>query len=93
MSLKFLFSCSIAKVRMKSLDPLRAKKTFIRKTEYGSDYTVSDNYRKVSTFSDARKLCSKLPKLQTKKPNRRTFCPRDANGIANSADPDQTAPV
>ena len=48
-------------------------------------------YRKVPKFSDARKNCSKLPKIQTKKPNHRIFCPKDENGIANSEDPGQTA--
>ena len=48
-------------------------------------------YRKVPKFSDVRKLCCKLPKIQTNK--HRIFCPKDANGIANSEDPDQTAPL
>ena len=49
-------------------------------------------YRKVPKFSDARKLCCNLPKIQTKCPNLRVFSQEDANGIANSEDPDQTAP-
>ena len=49
-------------------------------------------YRQVPKFSDARKLCCNLPKMQTKSPNLRVFCQKDANGIANSEDPDQTAP-
>ena len=54
--------------------------------------TCRKNYRKVPKFSDARKLCCNLSKIQTKKPNLRVFCQKDANGIANSEDPDQTAP-
>ena len=38
-------------------------------------------------------LCCNLPKFQTKRPNLGVFCQNDANGIANSEDPDQTAPV
>ena len=49
-------------------------------------------YRKVPKFLDARKLCCNVPKIQTKKPNLRIFLQKDANGIANSVDPDQTAP-
>ena len=30
--------------------------------------------------------------FQTKRPNHRVFRQKDANGIANSEDPDQTAP-
>ena len=48
-------------------------------------------YRKVPKFSDARKLSCNLPKILTKRPNLRVFHQKDANGIANSEDPDQTA--
>ena len=51
------------------------------------------SYRKVPKFWDARKLGCYLPKIQTKQPNLRVFCQKDANGIANSEDPDQTAPL
>ena len=44
---------------------------------------------KVLKFLDTRKLCCNLPK----KPNLRVFRQKDANGIANSVDPDQTAPL
>ena len=54
---------------------------------------AGQKYRKVPKFVDARKLCCKLPKIQTKRPNYRKFCPKDAHGIANSEDPDQTAPL
>ena len=49
-------------------------------------------YRKVPKFSDARKLCCNQPKIQTERPNLRVFPQKDANGTANSEDPDQTAP-
>ena len=50
-------------------------------------------YRKVPKFSDARKLCCKLPKVQEKRPKLWVFRQKDANSIANSEDPDQTAPL
>ena len=50
-------------------------------------------YRKVPKFSDTRNLCCNLTKIQTKRPNLRVFCQKDPNGIANSEDPDQTAPL
>ena len=40
-----------------------------------------------------RKLCCKRPKIQEKRPNLWEFRQKDANGIANSGDPDQTAPT
>ena len=48
------------------------------------------SYRKVPKFSDTRNFCCNLPKVQTKKQNLRVFHQKDANGIANSEDPDQT---
>ena len=51
------------------------------------------DYRKVPKFLDTRKLCCNLPKIQTERQNLKNFCQNDANGIANSEDPDQTAPL
>ena len=50
-------------------------------------------YRIVPKFLDARKLCCNLSKIQTKRPNLRVFCQKDTIGIANSENPDQTAPL
>ena len=49
--------------------------------------------QKVPKFSDARKLCCNLPKIQEKRPTLGVFHQKDADGIANSEDPDQTAPL
>ena len=49
-------------------------------------------YRKVPKFLEARNWCNS-PKIQTKRPNLKVFCQKHANGIANSEDPDQTAPL
>ena len=50
-------------------------------------------YRKVPKFSNAKKTCCNLPKIEEKRPNLRVFHQIYANGIANSEDPDQTAPL
>ena len=47
--------------------------------------------RKVAKFSDARKPCCNLPKIQTKRPKLLVLYQNDANDTANSEDPDQTA--
>ena len=60
---------------------------------YTTEHVFRLQYRKVPKFSDARKLCCNLPKIQTKRPNHRVFPQKDANGTANSEDPDQTAPL
>ena len=39
------------------------------------------------------KILLQSPKIQTKRPNLKVFCLKHANGIANSEDPDQTAPL
>ena len=49
-------------------------------------------YHKVRKFWDTRKLCCNVPKIITKGRDLRVFRQKDANGIANSADPDQPAP-
>ena len=49
-------------------------------------------YSKVPKFLDTRKLCCNHPKIQTKKFFHRKICPKGADGVANSVDPDQTAP-
>ena len=54
-------------------------------------YAVESVYRKVPKFSDAYFFFCNLPKIQIKRPSLRIFCQKDANGIANSEDPDQTA--
>ena len=59
----------------------------------GNNFKIKLGYRKVPKFSDARKLCCNLPKIQTKSPNLRVFSQEDAIEIANSEDPDQTAPL
>ena len=53
----------------------------------------SQRYCKVPKFSDVRKLCCNPPKIQKERPNLRVFLQKDANEIANSEDPDQTAPL
>ena len=51
------------------------------------------SYREVPKFSDARELCCNLPKIQSERPKLRVIYKNDANGKANSEDPDQTAPL
>ena len=51
------------------------------------------NYRKVPKFLDADYLYCKHSKIQTKRFYHGVIPLNDANGIANSEDPDQTAPL
>ena len=59
----------------------------------GSNIMRKAEYRKVPKFSDDRKLCCNVLKIQTKGANLRVFRQKDAKGIANSEGPDQTAPL
>ena len=52
-------------------------------------YPVYFKYHKVPKFSDARKHS----KIQIKWLSQRVFCPKYADGLANSEDTDQTAPL
>ena len=61
---------------------------FIGETGGFKETTISEVYRKVPKFSDTRKLCCNLPKIQGKRPNLYVFLRKEANGIANSEDPD-----
>ena len=63
----------------------------VRRTS--DERTPEDAYRKVPKFLDTRKLFCNLPKIQTKRQNLLIFRLKDPNGIANSEDPDQTAPL
>ena len=65
----------------------RCFKAFLETCESGQEY------HKVPKFSDARKLCCNLPKIQKKEANLRVFHQKYLNGIANSEGPDQTAPL
>ena len=56
-------------------------------------HLLNGYYRKDTKFWDARNHCCNLPEIQTKRPNLTVFCQNDANGIANSEGPDQTAPL
>ena len=51
------------------------------------------DYRKVPKFLDARKLCCNHPKTGKKTFYHRVKHPKDADSIANSEDPNQTAPL
>ena len=50
-------------------------------------------YRKTPKHSDTPKICCNHPKIWTRWLYRRVMHPNDAAGIANSVDPDQTAPL
>ena len=55
--------------------------------------TSFSGYRKVPKFSDTGKPCRNQPKHQTKISNLRVVRQKDADGKANSEDPDQNAPL
>ena len=50
-------------------------------------------YRNDPKFSDTQKIFCYHSKILTMWLCRRVMCPNDADGMANSVDPDQTAPL
>ena len=69
------------------LAPNQAKKEQVQSIAKICDFTIH-----TVKFWDTRYCCNQ-PKIQTKTPNLRVFCQNGSNGIANSEDPDQTAPL
>ena len=49
-------------------------------------------YRKFPKYSDTKNICCNHSKIWTMWLNHRVMGPNDADGMANSVDPDQTAP-
>ena len=50
-------------------------------------------YRKFPKYSDIQKICCNHSKIWTMWLNHKVMSPNDADGTANSVDPDQTAPL
>ena len=50
------------------------------------------HYRKSSQYLDSKNVCHNYRKTQTKRFFHREICSKGADGMANSVDPDQTAP-
>ena len=50
-------------------------------------------YRKNPKFSDARKFCCNVSKVQILRSFHRKYFVQSADGMTNSVDPDQTAPL
>ena len=50
-------------------------------------------YRKVPKFSDSRKVCCNLSKVQIERQFGRKNCVQSADAMTNSVDPLQTAPL
>ena len=54
---------------------------------------LAGEFRKSPKFSDAQNVWCIHPKIQTKRFYHRVMHPKDSDSIANSEDPDQTAPL
>ena len=54
--------------------------------------SILKHYRKVPKFSAAKKFAEIYLKFKQRDKTSGYFIKKDANGIANSEDPDQTAP-
>ena len=59
----------------------------------GLNYPVASMYRKFPKYSDTQKICRNHSKIWTMWLYHRVMSPNDADRMANSADPDQTAPL
>ena len=64
----------------------------IRLDTNNSNQHIYTDYRKTPKFLDTENVCCNQPKIQTKRIFHREICSKCADRMANSADPDQTAP-
>ena len=65
---------------------------FLPKTQFQDAYNMQC-YRKFSKYSDTQKICCNHSKIWTMWLYHRVMNPNDADGMANSVDPDLTAPL
>ena len=55
--------------------------------------TIVQDYRKTPKNLNTRKNCCNCPKIETMSFYYRVIGPEDEDGMANTVDPDQTAPL
>ena len=65
----------------------------IKHAQYYLDRFIYINYRKFPKYSDSQNICWNHSKILTMWLYHRVMSPNDADGMANSVDPDQTAPL
>ena len=63
-----------------------------RQQKSGMKYNSFTMYRKFPRYSDTQKICCNYSKIWTVLLYHRVNSPNDADGMANSVDPDQVAP-
>ena len=56
-------------------------------------FVIPSAYHKNLKYSDTQNICCNHPNIWTRWLYRRVMHPKDAAGIANSVEPDQTAPL
>ena len=60
---------------------------------FTTDLQTMVYYRKFPKYSDTKKICYNHSKIGTMWLYHSVMSPNDADGVANSVDPDQTAPL
>ena len=60
---------------------------------FNIDPSENAKYHKFPKYSDTQKICCNHSKIWTMWLYHRVMSPNDADGMANSVDPDQTAPL
>ena len=56
--------------------------------QFSLNAETNKKYRKIPKFSDTQEICCNHPKIWTKWLYHRVMSPKDADGMANSVDPD-----
>ena len=58
-----------------------------------AEFSLTPAYRKFPKYSDTQTFCCNHSKIWTMWLYHKVMSPNDADGMANSVDPDQTAPL
>ena len=74
-------------------EPLRFTTVCITALKRTSFLPGREQYRKFPKYSDTQNICCNHSKIWTMWLYHRVMSPKDADGMANSVDPDQTAPL
>ena len=72
---------------------MKSISTFVRNTRKKKEFSSDVIYRKFPKYSDTRNICCNHSKIWTMWLYHRVMSPNDADGMANSVGPDQTAPL
>ena len=77
----------------KNLESVKIDRKSVFKSSLKTQHSTNKPYRKFPKYSDTQNICCNHSKIWTMWLYQREMNPNDADRMANSVDPDQTAPL